>query len=698
MRKRWSFVILGGVLIFLVGLYSVSAQVFGDCSDNQVIMRLAASENSHAAFWDQQTSVYTTKICYDDFFEGTFSGSPRGAAAGTVLRLNALYNSHAEALNESSSSYSNLVKYGDLVCNTQTSATMPAGAEYPCQSVQGGLGTVIVRLSKSKNAHVSLGSDRDYPVYICCKSEQEDPICNYNEICEQELGETPENCPSDCITGGDLVQKFDFQGAGSLLQPGWTEVLPEAYAPEKGFGWKSASGVSATTYSGTATELEASGVPSPKAANADAHLLTGTAFKFKTGTISPAKYELTVYTGASAGVSNGYSVVYKKSGGDVNLGSGSSLPANDYEEKTFEFEIDPETEEVELDFVHPAGPMYLTGLVVSSFCGDGTVQSPEDCDDGHIDTPEELELDAGACIIDAGEDGIQCENARCGDSHFSPSEGEECDDGNINSGDGCSSSCEIECNANGIVEPGEDCDPVGPKFNSNKDSCEEVTSDKPEGSLGCTDQCTFNTSACQAEAPPQCILAYRIPGGSQVAINSCDDYNKLDDPAAPEACECLNGKPDSPAENDALLLLESQGVSVPNPVCNVRVVGSNKVCEFRYDGPGSGIPGDPYQNPGSYQCSVSYDGASESCTEDQAFRQVSYKSMLVQSPPLSPADRPDLCSCNGIGGSNVCSKEIPCPFVVQLPFFGFEAMILSVAAIAILYLMIFGRREAEKGE
>ena len=40
--------------------------------------------------------------------------------------------------------------------------------------------------------------------------------------------------------------------------------------------------------------------------------------------------------------------------------------------------------------------------------------------------------------------------------------GEECDDGNIVSGDGCSSACKIESCGNGLVDAGEDCDPSSP--------------------------------------------------------------------------------------------------------------------------------------------------------------------------------------------------------------------------------------------
>src|SRR5207244_11859901 len=44
----------------------------------------------------------------------------------------------------------------------------------------------------------------------------------------------------------------------------------------------------------------------------------------------------------------------------------------------------------------------------------------------------------------------------CGNGVVDP--GEQCDDGNTVSGDGCSASCRLEACGNGILDPGEQCD------------------------------------------------------------------------------------------------------------------------------------------------------------------------------------------------------------------------------------------------
>ncbi|MEQ9501170.1 MAG: myxococcus cysteine-rich repeat containing protein [Deltaproteobacteria bacterium] len=84
-----------------------------------------------------------------------------------------------------------------------------------------------------------------------------------------------------------------------------------------------------------------------------------------------------------------------------------------------------------------------TGCIwhVVAECGDGRVDSPEECDDGNTASNDGCSAD---CLIE------------CGNGNLEPNE--ECDDGNRNSFDGCSSTCEIELCGNGAMDPGEACD------------------------------------------------------------------------------------------------------------------------------------------------------------------------------------------------------------------------------------------------
>jgi cysteine-rich repeat protein len=64
-------------------------------------------------------------------------------------------------------------------------------------------------------------------------------------------------------------------------------------------------------------------------------------------------------------------------------------------------------------------------------CGDGVVMGDEECDDGNV-------VDGDGCSATC-----RIEVAECGDGHLDPDE--ECDDGNVSAGDGCSATCTVEC-------------------------------------------------------------------------------------------------------------------------------------------------------------------------------------------------------------------------------------------------------------
>jgi MYXO-CTERM domain-containing protein len=117
-------------------------------------------------------------------------------------------------------------------------------------------------------------------------------------------------------------------------------------------------------------------------------------------------------------------------------------------------------------------------------CGDGHVDSGEECDDGNTNAGDGCSatcqnetpptgcgngtVDPGVGCDDGnttGGDGCsascQSEQAVCGNGHLEV--GETCDDSNTTDGDGCSASCQIEGGAdpvcgNGVVETGEQCD------------------------------------------------------------------------------------------------------------------------------------------------------------------------------------------------------------------------------------------------
>jgi uncharacterized repeat protein (TIGR03806 family) len=171
----------------------------------------------------------------------------------------------------------------------------------------------------------------------------------------------------------------------------------------------------------------------------------------------------------------------------------------------------------------PGGVKYFTSVAElevfgpdNILCGNGALDGGESCDDGNtlsgdgcsalcqVEFCGDDELNNNgteACEppgTDLCDDSCQLRTPLCGDGFLTPPE--ECDDGNLDDGDGCSSTCTEElpppC-GDGIVDPGEECDDGN-----------EVNGD------GCSALCVFEF----------CGDAIVNNGG----IEQCDDGNTLD--------------------------------------------------------------------------------------------------------------------------------------------------------------------------
>ena len=107
------------------------------------------------------------------------------------------------------------------------------------------------------------------------------------------------------------------------------------------------------------------------------------------------------------------------------------------------------------------------GLTVAGGCGDGAIQSGEECDDGNAASGDGC---SSACLLETGYQclvpGAPCTAATCGNGTVEGAE--RCDDGNLRPYDGCSNTCqrEVSCPTgecvavcgDGIKFPGEACD------------------------------------------------------------------------------------------------------------------------------------------------------------------------------------------------------------------------------------------------
>ncbi|MEE2834951.1 MAG: DUF4215 domain-containing protein [Myxococcota bacterium] len=157
-------------------------------------------------------------------------------------------------------------------------------------------------------------------------------------------------------------------------------------------------------------------------------------------------------------------------------------------------------------------------------CGDGTVDPGEQCDDGNL-------LDGDGCSVD-------CLEATCGDGVVQ--DGEECDDRNSSDRDGCLSGCRLARCGDGIVRPGfEACDEGEANGDEPGDLCRTNCS-RPgcgDGIVDDGEQCDDGNDNDQDACPSTCRQARCGDGLVQVGVEQCDDGNTDGSDACTATCQ-----------------------------------------------------------------------------------------------------------------------------------------------------------------
>lgn len=188
-------------------------------------------------------------------------------------------------------------------------------------------------------------------------------------------------------------------------------------------------------------------------------------------------------------------------------------------------------------------------------CGDGTVNGDEQCDDGDSESGDGC---SSLCLNEGSQ-------TTCGDGtvDFSTSlGGEDCDDGDDEDGDGCSSTCRYEGSiaegeaystcGNNVVEEGEDCDDnnltdgdgcSSSCLHEGTDECvyECYTGGVRSESARTGDSCNgVSDSTCSADGSSSCLsTSASCCGDNSVGTGEdCDDGN--DDDGDGCSSECLN--------------------------------------------------------------------------------------------------------------------------------------------------------------
>ena len=152
-------------------------------------------------------------------------------------------------------------------------------------------------------------------------------------------------------------------------------------------------------------------------------------------------------------------------------------------------------------------------------CGDGTLDSAEQCDDGNV-----LACDGCSplCAIETGH--------VCGDGELDPTCNEECDDGvdNGDVADACRTTCRLPRCADGIVDGNEECDDGGfAGCDGCSASCRIETGlvcGDGIAEAGCNESCDDANQTSADGCSAECI-AERIPGGGKPATDCYAEWS-----------------------------------------------------------------------------------------------------------------------------------------------------------------------------
>src|SRR6185369_4875870 len=168
---------------------------------------------------------------------------------------------------------------------------------------------------------------------------------------------------------------------------------------------------------------------------------------------------------------------------------------------------------------HPPRPDAVEHpMIDTDLCGNGRGDGAEECDDGDTDSGDGCST---LCQIEPGWTcpafGQPCQPPVCGDGKVASNEG--CDDGNKEGGDGCSPACEVEdgwrCRA-----PGKPCVPLcGDGKKVGGETCDDNNTDPDDG---CSPTCLREPGWDCSQQP--CVKAEC--GNKKVETGeSCDEGN-----------------------------------------------------------------------------------------------------------------------------------------------------------------------------
>jgi cysteine-rich repeat protein len=319
---------------------------------------------------------------------------------------------------------------------------------FDCDVGAGGIKSAICIINTSRSYQDGLNQSLEIDVQFCGDGDIHLP----EETCEPPNTAT---CDANChwVISSDGF-KLDFQPASDgQLQSGWIEVNKVPYSGA-GFGWNFAN-------IDNIDEI-VQGTPAPATYMTD---LTDTYYDFHRissdsefiidlTSLSTLSYSVTIFSGAKSQSNGPFDFILEEGTTHKVIARDIGSTPNGIEMESKVIKVDDG--KLNIFFDHKGGDIALAGIIVEGFCGNGdNIDDPsnEECDDG-----DESDLkdgtESGSCIIDTTVGGLMCQNAICGDGYLSSNgtdgilgtaDDEECDDGDLDNGDGCNSDCKVGC-------------------------------------------------------------------------------------------------------------------------------------------------------------------------------------------------------------------------------------------------------------
>ena len=172
--------------------------------------------------------------------------------------------------------------------------------------------------------------------------------------------------------------------------------------------------------------------------------------------------------------------------------------------------------------------------IPQSTCGNGVLDGTEQCDDGNVESGDGC---SKICQVESNYDcskpGQPCKNlAECGNNVVTSDEA--CDDGNTKIGDGCSSDCKTVESGWLCRVPGKPCTPnCGDGILSNSEACDDGNTKSGDG---CSTVCKIEPG-WKCDGNPSACTKTVCGDGKKEGAEGCDDGNTMPFDRCSEDCQ-----------------------------------------------------------------------------------------------------------------------------------------------------------------